>query len=132
MHALIPSTFAEQDHAAMKKAADTWRLPFWDWAMKKPTWNPANPDDPVNQIPGSGPNVPFIITQKQVAVRTKTETAALVDNPMFQFAVPVGKKFGDYGVELPQAPWVGTHVIVIEVIMLTIEVGNLQSNISMA
>ncbi|KAF2501891.1 Di-copper centre-containing protein [Lophium mytilinum] len=103
MLALIPSTFAKKDQDDMIKAADTWRLPFWDWAMKKPDWNPTNPDDPVNKIPGSGPNVPFIITQKQIPVRTKTEIAVPIDNPMFQFAVP--GSFGNYGVKDETAPW---------------------------
>jgi len=105
MRALIPTTFAAEDQNEMIQAADTWRLPFWDWAMKKPTWNPAKPDDPVNRIPGTGPNVPFIVTQQKVQVRTKTGTAAPVDNPMFHFAVPT--KFGDYGVANDDAPWVG-------------------------
>jgi tyrosinase len=88
----------------MIKAADTWRLPYWDWAMKKPDWNPDNPDDPVNKIPGSGPNVPFIITQEKVPVRTITGTVVPVDNPMFHFGV-LGS-FGDYGVADDSAPWV--------------------------
>jgi hypothetical protein len=46
MKKLIPTTFAAKYHDAMNEAADTWRLPFWDWAMKKPTWNPDNQDDP--------------------------------------------------------------------------------------
>jgi tyrosinase len=109
MRALIPSTFAAEDHNEMIKAADTWRLPFWDWAMKKPNWNPANPDDPVNKIPGSGPNVPFIVTQEKVPVRTKTGSAASVDNPMFHFAVPTN--FGQYGVKNNDAPWVCPRIL---------------------
>ena len=107
MRDLIPETFAAEDQDEMFKAADTWRLPFWDWAMKKPTWNPDNPDDPENRIPGTGPNVPFIVTLKKVPVRTKTGSADPVDNPMFNFALPKNKKFGDYGVKDDKdAPWV--------------------------
>ena len=48
MRELIPDTFAESDHTDMFRAADTWRLPFWDWARRKPTWNPSDQNDPVN------------------------------------------------------------------------------------
>lgn len=129
MRALIPGTFAAEDQNEMIKAADTWRLPFWDWAMKKPNWNPANPDDPVNKIPGSGPNVPFIITQEKVPVRTKTGGAAPVDNPMFHFAVPTN--FGHYGVQNKGAPWVGQRILEI-VASLTSIVCGVQGNFPMA
>lgn len=33
---LIPTTFAAQDHADLIHAAETWRLPYWDFAEKKP------------------------------------------------------------------------------------------------
>ena len=75
--------------------------------MKKPTWNPDNPDDPKNRIPGSGPNGPFIVTQKKIPVRTRTGSAVPVDNPMFNFALPKNKNFGQYGVENnKKAPWI--------------------------
>ena len=108
MRNLIPDTFAAEDQDVMIKAADSWRLPFWDWAMKKPNWNPNNPEDPVNKVPGLGPNVPFIITQKKVPVRTKTGSGVLVDNPMFHFAVP--GSFGNYGVQDDDYPWVRTCI----------------------
>lgn len=129
MRNLIPDTFAAEDQDDMIKAADTWRLPFWDWAMKKPNWNPANPDDPVNKIPGSGPNVPFIITQEKVPVRTKTGSAVPVDNPMFHFAVP--GSFGNYGVKYDSRPWVRMCAPDIVVILRSI-VWGVQSNVSMA
>lgn len=104
---LIPSTFPEEIHAEMIKAAETWRLPYWDWAMKKPNWNPENQDDPVNRIPGSGPNVPFLITQKMVEVRTQTGSTS-VQNPWYQFSVAEGRTFGTYGVEHEERPWVSS------------------------
>jgi tyrosinase len=115
MRDLIPTTFASADHAAMFHAAETWRLPFWDWARKKPTWDASNPDspkndpgNPVNLGPGTGPNVPFILTQKTVEVKTKTE-AASVPNPMWRFILPKTKQYPDggnfkaYGISNPVA-----------------------------
>lgn len=110
MIALIPKTFAEDDQKDMMRAAQTWRLPFWDWAMKKPNWNPDNEDDPVNRIPGSGPNVPFLTTQRQVTVRTKTGSAP-VKNPWFHFELPRPHNFGSYGVTDDDAPWVSMIII---------------------
>ena len=94
---LIPTTFADSDQKAMVFAAETWRLPFWDWAMKKPDWG-EDPDSPKNSGPNVGPNVPFILTQKKIEVKTKTG-AALVDNPMWKFVLPDNKIFGAHGIE---------------------------------
>jgi tyrosinase len=98
---LIPLIFAEEDQADMIHAAETWRFPYWDWAMKKPDWH--FPDDRKKD----GPNVPFIITVKTVEVKTKTGVTS-VSNPMFQFKLPSDPKrttFGHYGItedeELP-------------------------------
>jgi tyrosinase len=106
MKKLIPTTFAAKYHDAMNEAADTWRLPFWDWAMKKPTWNPDNQDDPANKTPGTGPNVPFVITQVNVPVLTSIGDATLVKNPLFNYALKEGSSFGDYGVTDANSVWV--------------------------
>ncbi|CAG8971787.1 hypothetical protein HYALB_00001896 [Hymenoscyphus albidus] len=96
MKQIIPTTFAAQDHAALIHAADTWRLPYWDWAEKKPDWSA--PNDPSK----FGPNAPYIITVPQVEVLTKTGVA-LVDNPMWKFNLPQihpdKPTFGHYGVK---------------------------------
>lgn len=103
MRHLIPTTFDQKDHDAMFRAAETWRLPYWDWAMKKPDWDQANPDSPKNLGPKVGPNVPFVITQKYVEVKTKTGTNS-VPNPMLKYTLPGfkdhldDKTFGDYGI----------------------------------
>ncbi|EPE28797.1 Di-copper centre-containing [Glarea lozoyensis ATCC 20868] len=98
---LIPKTFATQDHAGLYKAADSWRLPFWDCAVKRPDWT-----DPQNQAK-FGPNVPYLLTVDTVEVLTKIGTAK-VENPMWRFKVPQmnpGKTtFGDYGVTAVEEP----------------------------
>jgi tyrosinase len=91
---LIPETFAEEDQNDMIHAAQTWRLPFWDWAMKKPDWH-----QPTN-LRRYGPNVPYLLTVPKVQVKTKTGFAE-VDNPMWKFTLPPNdnkKIFGDYGI----------------------------------
>ena len=96
MRHFIPTRFAQEDQAAMIYAAKTWRLPFWDWAMKKPDWGP-DPDSPQNQGPTVGPNVPFIVTQKTVQVKTLT-SSAFVPNPMLKFVLPKGAIFKALGI----------------------------------
>jgi tyrosinase len=106
---LIPSTFATQDHAALYKAADTWRLPFWDCAVKRKDWT-----DPDNKDK-YGPNVPYLLTIAKVEVLTKIGTAQ-VENPMWGFRVPTmnaGKTtFGDYGIAAVEDPLGTLHVYI--------------------
>lgn len=106
MNSIIKNDFNvdQTEQQDMQRAADTWRLPFWDWAMKKPVWKPDDPDSVQNKTPGNGPNVPFIITQKQIEVRSPGRKTAMVPNPMFNFALPVGQQFGDYDVGDTQDP----------------------------
>lgn len=71
--------------------------------MKKPEWDEFHPASPQNLGRDVGPNVPFILTQKEVRVKTMTGSAT-VGNPMWKFALPVNpespamKTFGDYGI----------------------------------
>lgn len=100
---IAAGTFADADKEAMKHAANTWRLPFWDWAIKKPAWDVDNPDSPVNLAPAVGRNCPYIVTQKKVQVKTATGVAT-VSNPMWKYNLPANPKFpnsktfGDYGI----------------------------------
>ncbi|KAG9237189.1 putative tyrosinase [Amylocarpus encephaloides] len=92
---LIPTTFARQDQAACTAAANSWRLPFWDSAIKRPDWRSPNDKSKL------GPNCPYLLTVPKVEVLTKTGTAQ-VDNPMWRFKVPVVQQekttFGHYGI----------------------------------
>lgn len=102
MIALIPNTFDESQHAEYRQAADSWRLPYWDWAMKKPTWAPSLPLEQQYQQPHKGPNVPFAITLENVEVRAgkgSITPSVTVRNPLFQFALAEGTAFGGYGVK---------------------------------
>ena len=101
---LIPQTFAARDQAAMMHAAKSWRLPFWDWASKKPDWDPEYPENPKNIEPKVGLNVPYLLTLPMVEVKTMTGSNK-VPNPMWRFVLPRNstspKKttFGDYNIK---------------------------------
>ncbi|KAL8832127.1 MAG: hypothetical protein Q9191_000449 [Dirinaria sp. TL-2023a] len=100
---LIPGTFASSDQEAMFRAAKTWRLPYWDWAVKKPDWDPENPENPKNLEPKVGLNVPYLLTLQNVQVKTMSGYA-IVPNPMWKFVLPLNQKspekatFGQYGI----------------------------------
>lgn len=108
----------------MQHAADTWRLPFWDWARRRPNYRGSLQDTDINLeglLPKDGPNIPYLLTLDEVEVRTATG-AVKVKNPMVAFGVDDEIKtrdFGDYGVKYPKgmrnprkpellmdAPWV--------------------------
>lgn len=79
VHEVIP-TFPAKLRAELHAAADTWRLPYWDWAMQKPDW--LDPSNPARY----GPNVPELITLPKVEVRIATGVGAM-DNPVWKFAL---------------------------------------------
>lgn len=58
------------------KAAETWRLPFWDWAIK-----------PMSKY----------ISEPVLSISVDGEQTKL-PNPMYKFKMPQDKTMGDYGV----------------------------------
>ena len=79
---IIPK-FPESEQADLKKAADVWRFPYWDWASKK--------------ADGSGEydyDVPKLIRVKEVEVRVPRGTAQ-IRNPFWQFEMRNGLAMGD-------------------------------------
>ncbi|KAL4785045.1 hypothetical protein BJX76DRAFT_367191 [Aspergillus varians] len=73
---IIPS-YPEKDRPALIAAADTWRLPYWDWAVN--------------------PKVPWLAAEPvlQVSLAGKVET---LQNPLYQFRMPDGKPMEEHGV----------------------------------
>ncbi|CEL03900.1 hypothetical protein ASPCAL05038 [Aspergillus calidoustus] len=73
---IIPS-YPEKDRAPLRAAADTWRLPYWDWAVN--------------------PKVPWLAAEPelQVSLLGKLET---LQNPLYQFRMPDGKAMEAHGV----------------------------------
>ncbi len=79
---IIPG-FPKSDQADLKKAAEEWRFPFWDWAMKK------KDDKGVGNY-----DVPKVARLPEVEVRVPGGTSK-IPNPFYQFVMPDGKAMGD-------------------------------------
>jgi hypothetical protein len=85
MDEVIPSfPKAERDH--LVTTARKWRLPYWDWAAKKPrnAWQPA------------GYRIPLIAENRTISVLTPNGTAT-IPNPMYVFTTP--QPMGVHGIE---------------------------------
>ncbi|BCS28232.1 uncharacterized protein APUU_61280S [Aspergillus puulaauensis] len=66
---IIPS-YPEKNRPALRAAADTWRLPYWDWAVH--------------------PKVPWLAAEPELQVSLFDELETL-QNPLYQFRMPDGK-----------------------------------------
>jgi Common central domain of tyrosinase len=80
---IIPN-FPAEEQAELKKAADEWRYPFWDFAVKKPNadgteWNY---------------DAPKCIREKEVEVKVPGGKET-IPNPFYQFRMPNGYTMGD-------------------------------------
>ncbi|KAL2825783.1 hypothetical protein BDW59DRAFT_145909 [Aspergillus cavernicola] len=73
---IIP-TYPPKDQLGLRAAADTWRLPYWDWAVN--------------------PKIPWLATQPelQISLLDQLET---IPNPLYQFRMPDGKPMEAHGV----------------------------------
>lgn len=78
---IIPR-FATDDQPALVEAADVWRWPYWDWALKR------------HDTSGAEYDLPQLFYQPTVEVRNPTGTAN-VDNPFSVFKMPNGVAMGD-------------------------------------
>lgn len=79
---IIP-TFPESDRADLIEAANNFRLPFWDWACKKPGENGEYNYD-----------VPKLVRIHEVEIRVPGGTSK-IKNPFWQFSMPDGMSMGD-------------------------------------
>ena len=79
--------YAPIERPALLEAARTWRLPYWDWAAKKPL-----PDNPQLQ----DYNVPLVVLTKDVRIRLPTVLGyGSYPNAFYQFTMPKGIAMGD-------------------------------------
>lgn len=78
---VIPG-FDADDQPALIEAADTWRWPYWDWALKR------------HDATGAEYDLPQLFYQTTVEVRTKTGVSKF-DNPFSAFKMPNGVAMGD-------------------------------------
>lgn len=84
------ANFKGKDLDDMLKAADQWRLPYWDWAAKKA--------DPADKKGRWDYNIPLVFqdTQKKVEIRLpQPQGSGKVDNALYQFTMPGGLAMGD-------------------------------------
>ncbi|KAI1131069.1 Di-copper centre-containing protein [Nemania abortiva] len=94
----------ESDRKKWTDAANTWRLPYWDWAQKKTR---EGKDKPIY-------DVPLITKDPRIeVVNLKTPaTTFYMDNPMYKFTMPKNKAMGLYGISdidgVPFSKSVGT------------------------
>jgi tyrosinase len=95
----VPATVRE----AWKSAADTLRLPFWDWASKKV--RPDNSTQPpttklIYDVPliAKYPEIDVVDYQKADAGIT-----VKIENPMYKYTIPGTAQMGSYGINDVQA-----------------------------
>jgi len=85
MRAYATENFPPEDQEALLQAAESWRLPYWDWAAKKP-------DD-------SGKydyNIPVVFQKKEVEIRLPPPQApGPYPNALYQFTMPQDLTMGD-------------------------------------
>ena len=65
---------------AWREAADSWRLPYWDWASQNTTRFPA------------------IARNPKIEIDTPAYPSKSYCNPMYKFVMPKSEKMGDHGV----------------------------------
>lgn len=82
---LVPN-FPEADRPAWQEAAETWRLPYWDWARTN--------------------KVPKLAKYPTTLVPTFDGGFERIDNPLYQFKMPNLKTWDSEGVTNFKDPWV--------------------------
>jgi len=85
------ATFSGKELDAMLSAADQWRLPYWDWAAKKPDYKKGNP-----QVSDYDYNLPVAFLESEIVLGT-SKIPAKIPNPLYQFRMPGGGTFGGKG-----------------------------------
>lgn len=74
---IIPE-YPESERASSYAAAESWRLPYWDWA--------------------TNPKVPWLAAVPQLYVTPPGLPKVKMDNPLYQFAMPNSKNMASEGV----------------------------------
>ena len=86
----IVEGFDEEVRPEWEEAADTWRLPFWDW--------------------GTTTSVP-ILSRSPIAIVPTADGKGEqpIPNPLYQFRNPTGEEWGALKVDNFKDPWVGEN-----------------------
>ncbi|PGH30982.1 hypothetical protein GX50_06255 [[Emmonsia] crescens] len=83
---IIPK-FPKDKQAELKEAADSWRLPFWDWAINH--------------------RVPTLAKYPTTTIPTPNGKRERVENPLYQFKMSTNEPFSSEGVGQVFDPWAG-------------------------
>ncbi|KAK8108340.1 uncharacterized protein PG998_010353 [Apiospora kogelbergensis] len=74
---IIPN-FPKSEQQSWQQAADTWRLPFWDWA--------------------ANPRIPALADKPEVTVTAPPGQKVRIENPLYQFRMPNDEPMSTQGV----------------------------------
>ncbi|PGH12901.1 hypothetical protein AJ79_04001 [Helicocarpus griseus UAMH5409] len=83
---IIPK-FPKEKQATLKEAADSWRLPFWDWAVNH--------------------RVPTLAKYPTTTIPTPSGKRERVENPLYQFKMSTNEPFLSENVGQVFDPWAG-------------------------
>jgi len=76
LQVIAQSGLSAADQVPWKTAAQQWRLPYWDWAVKQDYLSPRNY------------GVPEVFTQQRVTISDFNGSQVQVDNPLWRFVNP--------------------------------------------
>jgi Common central domain of tyrosinase len=76
LQVIAQSGLSAADQVPWKTAAQQWRLPYWDWAVKQDYLSPRNY------------GVPEVFTQQRVTILDFNGSQVQVDNPLWRFVNP--------------------------------------------
>ena len=89
----VANQYPESERPDLLEAASSWRLPYWDWAIKKRV-----PENPTKL----DYNVPLVVLLKKVHVKRPTTIGhGDVDNAFYQFTMRDDITMGDSSLESP-------------------------------
>jgi hypothetical protein len=80
---IIPE-YPEHERAELRAAADSWRLPYWDWARN--------------------PKIPSLAAARRFRIKIWDGNRVVIENPLYQFKMPNDKNMdseGVYNVKVP-------------------------------
>ena len=73
----------ENEKTAWERAASHWRLPYWDWAVKRKWIKPEHY------------GVPLLVALPHVVIMLPRNKSTTLANPLYQFTNPSLKPMGD-------------------------------------
>lgn len=75
---VIPE-YPKNKQNSMRALADSWRLPYWDWATK--------------------PEIPWLANLAELNISTPAGHMAKINNPLYKFKMPNDRNMASEGVE---------------------------------